>query len=229
MTTESGRRRAGWPVVLSHLLSDGSELVLRPPRPRDRVEWSRVRTANRSWLGPWEATLPPGAPPGPRSYAALARTLNTQARAGHTLSWLIWLRTDRVSTLIGQITVSGIVAGSAGWGQIGYWIDASVAGRGLMPTAVAMVVDHCFHDRAMHRIEVAIRPENAASLRVVHKLGFRPEGLRPRYLHIDGDWRDHLVFALNSEEVPEHLLRRWLSQLGRDTPPQVSAGGGDLS
>ena len=45
--------------------------------------------------------------------------------------------------------------------------------------------------------------------RVVAKLGFRPEGLRPRYLHIDGDWRDHLVFALNAEEVPEGLLRRW--------------------
>jgi ribosomal-protein-alanine N-acetyltransferase len=44
---------------------------------------------------------------------------------------------------------------------------------------------------------------------VVAKLGFRPEGLRPRYLHIDGDWRDHLVFALNAEEVPEGLLQRW--------------------
>ena len=61
----------------------------------------------------------------------------------------------------------------------------------------------------LHRIEIAIRPENVRSLRVVAKLGFRPEGLRPRYLHIDGDWRDHLVFALNAEEVPEGLLRRW--------------------
>ena len=63
----------------------------------------------------------------------------------------------------------------------------------------------------LHRIEIAIRPENAKSLRVVEKLSFRPEGLRPRYLHIDGDWRDHLVFALNAEEVPEGLLRRWES------------------
>ena len=48
------------------------------------------------------------------------------------------------------------------------------------------------------------------------KLGFRPEGLRPRYLHIDGDWRDHLVFALNAEEVPEGLLRRWENLRGAD-------------
>ena len=72
-----------------------------------------------------------------------------------------------------------------------------------------VIVDYCFDVMKLHRIEIAIRPENTKSLRVVAKLGFRPEGLRPRYLHIDGDWRDHLVFALNAEEVPEGLVRRW--------------------
>ena len=77
---------------------------------------------------------------------------------------------------------------------------------------LALAVDYCFRSMGLHRIEIAIRPENVRSLRVVEKLGFRPEGLRPRYLHIDGDWRDHLVFALNAEEVPEGLLRRWDNQ-----------------
>ncbi len=54
-----------------------------------------------------------------------------------------------------------------------------------------------------------IRPENTASLRVVEKLGFRDEGLRLRYLHIDGAWRDHRTFALTRDEVPDGLLRRW--------------------
>src|SRR5919112_417811 len=111
--------------------------------------------------------------------------------------------------LVGQLTVSGIVGGSASWGQIGYWIDQRYAGRGIIPTAVALAVDYCFEVMKLHRIEIAIRPENTKSLRVVAKLGFRPEGLRPRYLHIDGDWRDHLVFALTAEEVPEGLVRRW--------------------
>jgi ribosomal-protein-alanine N-acetyltransferase len=44
---------------------------------------------------------------------------------------------------------------------------------------------------------------------VVEKLGFRSEGLRPRYLHIDGDWRDHLIFALNSDEVGDGMIKRW--------------------
>ena len=54
-----------------------------------------------------------------------------------------------------------------------------------------------------------VRPENAPSLRVVDKLGFRYEGLRPRYLHIDGEWRDHVTYVLNSEDVPGGLLARW--------------------
>ena len=89
-------------------------------------------------------------------------------------------------------------------------LDRPAAGRSrIIPTAVALAVDYCFQVMALHRIEIAIRPENTKSLRVVAKLGFRPEGLRPRYLHIDGDWRDHLVFALNADEVPEGLMQRW--------------------
>ncbi len=200
-----------WPVTLTHTLPDGSQVRLQPIRRRDRRAWTEVRSRNLEWLRPWEATLPPGSPPGPASYAALVRLLVEQARGGRALPWLIHHSPspDLPFALVGQLTVSGIVGGSAAWGQIGYWVDRRVAGRGIVPTAVAIAVDHCFGTVGMHRIEIAIRPENAASLRVVAKLGLRPEGLRPRYLHIDGDWRDHLVFALNAEEVPEGLLRRW--------------------
>jgi [ribosomal protein S5]-alanine N-acetyltransferase len=60
-----------------------------------------------------------------------------------------------------------------------------------------------------HRMEICIRPENQPSLRVVEKLGFRYEGLRRRFIHINGDWRDHFAFALVAEEVPRGVLRRW--------------------
>jgi ribosomal-protein-alanine N-acetyltransferase len=78
----------------------------------------------------------------------------------------------------------------------------------VIPTALAMVVDHCFTTVGLHRIEANIRPENGPSLRVVRKLGFREEGLHPRFLFIDGAWRDHLCFALTTEDVPEGLLNR---------------------
>jgi ribosomal-protein-alanine N-acetyltransferase len=78
-----------------------------------------------------------------------------------------------------------------------------------MPTAVALATDHCFTALGLHRVEVNIRPENSASLRVVEKLGFREEGTRVAFLHIAGAWRDHRSFALTAEEVPGGLLRRW--------------------
>lgn len=196
-----------WPVTLRH-----GSVVLAPLRHRDRAAWESVRAANLGWLRPWEATLPPGAEVGPSTYAGLVRSLSKQARDGRMLPWLVFFDEDRGRgrmPLAGQLTVSGIVGGSASWGQIGYWVDQRMAGRGIIPTAVALAVDYCFQVMNLHRVEVAIRPENVRSLRVANKLGFRPEGLRPRYLHIDGEWRDHLVFALNAEEVPEGLLRRW--------------------
>jgi [ribosomal protein S5]-alanine N-acetyltransferase len=197
--------RHQWPVTLRH-----GPVVLAPIRIRDRASWDRVRTVNMAWLRPWEATLPPESQTGPSTFAGLVRTLTKQAKAGRTLPWLVHYEVaPGKRQLVGQLTVSGIVGGSASWGQIGYWIDERYAGRGIIPTAVALAVDYCFDVMKLHRIEIAIRPENTKSLRVVAKLGFRPEGLRPRYLHIDGDWRDHLVFALTAEEVPEGLVRRW--------------------
>ena len=196
-----------WPVSLRE-----GPVLLAPMRLRDRATWERVRRANARWLRPWEATLPPGSQVGPTTYAGLVRSLSRQARDGRMLPWLIFYDTSGGQgppDLAGQLTVSGITGGSASWGQIGYWVDERLAGRGIVPTAVAMAVDYCFDVLRLHRIEIAIRPENEKSLRVVEKLGFREEGLRPRYLHIDGEWRDHVAFALNAEEVPGGLLRRW--------------------
>ena len=76
------------------------------------------------------------------------------------------------------------------------------AGKALTPTAVALATDYCFYRLGLHRMEICIRPENAPSLRVVEKLGFRYEGLRRRFIHINGDWRDHFCFALVVEELP---------------------------
>jgi len=94
---------------------------------------------------------------------------------------------------------------------VGYWVDGRYAGRGITPTALALVTDHAFNHAGLHRIEVNIRPENRASRRVVEKLGFRQEALHRRYLHIDGDWRDHLGYALTVEDVQEEggLVARW--------------------
>ncbi|MFD1828539.1 GNAT family N-acetyltransferase [Streptomyces desertarenae] len=204
---------APWPVELT----DG-DVTLRPIRLRDHRAWREVNQRNRDWLRPWEATVPP-APPGhlpPRrpTYRQMVRHLRSEAQAGRMLPFVV----EYEGRLVGQLTVAGITWGSMCSGHIGYWVDREVAGRGVMPTAVALAVDHCFRAVGLHRIEVCIRPENGPSRRVVEKLGFREEGLRPRYLHIDGAWRDHLVYALTAEEVPEGMLNRWHGRADHGTP-----------
>ena len=91
-------------------------------------------------------------------------------------------------------------------------MDRAVAGRNITPTAVALTIDECFSGLGLHRIEIAIRPDNQASLRVVDKLGFRQEGRAARYLHINGRWHDHLLYALTTEDAPEGVLHRLLSR-----------------
>ena len=177
---------------------------LRPLSTRDSRAWNEIRRRNADWLRPWEATVPPGDTTAPRSFRALVRDLQRQARQNRALPFAVTVD----GAFAGQVTVTNIVGGSARWGQVGYWIDRRHAGQNVIPTAVALVVDYCLAELRLHRIEVAIRPENTASLRVVEKLGFPEIGYAPRYLHIDGDWRDHRLFAITAEEAPGGLLRR---------------------
>ncbi len=177
---------------------------LRPLASSDARAWNEVRRRNAEWLRPWEATVPPGDTSAPRTFRALVRDLRRQAREHRALPFAVTV--DDV--FAGQVTVTNIVGGSARWAQVGYWVDRRYAGQNVIPTAVALVVDYCLLELGLHRIEVAIRPENTASLRVVEKLGFTEVGYAKGYLHIDGDWRDHRLFALTREECGAGLLRR---------------------
>lgn len=195
-----------WPVRLTH-----DAVRLRPLRQRDEFAWERIRRRAGDWFTPWDSTRPPGAIEPSPTFAQLVAQLRRRARRGQALPWAVEYvpAGARRAVFVGQVTVSGITHGSACWAQVGYWIDPKFAGRGIIPTAVAMAVDYCFDVLGLHRIEIAIRPENANSLAVVRKLGFRYEGRRERYMHVDGDWRDHDVFVLTAEEVPEGVLSRF--------------------
>lgn len=203
----------GWPVELV----DG-DVRLRPLRRADEAAWMRLRAVNAAWLEPWDATSP-GPVPGRRpTFGQFVRTLDRQARSGTSLPFAIEVGAE----LVGQLTVSGITFGSLYSASIGYWVGQHIAGRGVTPTAVALAADHCFAGLGLHRVEINIRPENRPSLRVVEKLGFRDEGVRERYLHIQGAWSDHRTFALTSEEVPGGLLARWHAvRAAQGRPPQA--------
>lgn len=189
----------GWPVTLVR-----DDIRLRPMRYSDATRWREVRQRNREWLVPWDATVPPGTEDRPATFREVVRTMRRQAKRGASLPFA--LEVDQ--HFAGQVTVNNVVRGSAQMASIGYWLDQRYAGRGVMPRAVALVIDHCFFEVGLHRIEIAIRPENSNSLRVVEKLGLGEVGFAPRFLHIDGQWRDHRVFAVTREEAPAGLIGR---------------------
>lgn len=173
-------------------------------RKSDADRWQAVRSRNHDWLRPWDATVPPGAAPRPSSYKTVVRTLLQQAKQGVCLPFVVEVE----GRFVGQVTVSNVVRGSAQWASIGYWVAAEAAGRGVAPRAVAMAIDHCFGEVGLHRIEICVRPENTNSLRVVEKLGLEQVGYAPRFLHIDGAWRDHRIFAVTVEECPGGITTR---------------------
>jgi ribosomal-protein-alanine N-acetyltransferase len=197
-----------WPASLTR-----HGVRLRPLSYRDRRAWQAVRSRNTEWLKPWDATLPPGATDAATTFRGMVRTLRASARAGTTLPFAL----DVDGHFRGQVTVGGLHLGSLRGGHVGYWLDKDVAGLGVMPLAVAMACDHCF-GAGLHRMEINIRPENRPSIRVVEKLGFRYEGVRERYLHIDGEWRDHVSYALTVEEAEPSLVQRFEQRFGVPEP-----------
>ena len=135
----------------------------------------------------------------------MVRSLHRDARAGRVLPLVVTFDDE----VVGQLTIGGVQYGSLRGAHIGYWVAQDFAGRGIIPTALALATDHAFQGLRLHRVEVSMRPENAPSRRVAEKLDFRFEGERRRYLHIDGEWRDHLVYVLLADDIPEGVLERW--------------------
>lgn len=201
-----------WPVAIEDTWGD-RDVKLRPLRARaDRREFLELRHENAEWNRRWDAALP-NPPAGSTTFAQLVRANDAEAKAGRRLPFA--LEVD--GRLAGQVHLSEIARGALLSGSAGYWIDHRLAGQGITPFALAMLMDHAFGAERLHRVEVNIRPENAASLRVVAKLGMRDEGVRQAYIFIDGAWRDHRTFALTVEDLDGEPVVERLRRLNDGT------------
>lgn len=180
------------------------DVRLRVIRMRDVKTIERLLMEHRAWLRPWEATSPYG--PNSFDVKGMVRSLLRSYDDRSGIPFVI----EYDGRIVGQLNVANILHGSVSSAVIGYWISPDVAGLGIMPTSVALASDYLYGVVGLHRVEIDIRPENAASLRVVAKLGFRYEGFKQRFIHINGAWRDHMIFALTKEEVEGGMLNRFV-------------------
>lgn len=188
----------GWPIEAGPLRVRAGVVTLRPVRRRDGREWSALRLDERDHLGPWEPTVDGEwrTNNSPRAWPSIHAQLKRYARAGASLPAAIELD----GRFCGQLTVGGIVRGALHSGWIGYWVGRRHGGGGVATAALALGLDYALGPGALHRIDATVRPENTASRVVLERCGFREEGLLKRYLHVDGDWRDHLLVARTREE-----------------------------
>ena len=190
-------------VALSFALTHAG-VKLRIAKMRDSKALEKLILGNRDWLRPWEATNP-GAP---NSFDVKSQLRGLIRQLDDESGIPFVIEVDGV--IKGQLNVANIMYGSVSSAVLGYWIAPEVAGKGVTPICVALATDYLMNQQGLHRVEIDVRPENVASLRVVEKLGFRYEGIKQRYIHINGDWRDHYIFALTHEEIPEGLLNQLL-------------------
>jgi [ribosomal protein S5]-alanine N-acetyltransferase len=88
---------------------------------------------------------------------------------------------------------------------LGYWVGAPFEGQGYMREGLALALRRAFGALKLHRVEANIQPENARSIALVKRAGFRREGYSERYLKIAGRWRDHERWAMT---VEDYRMRR---------------------
>jgi ribosomal-protein-alanine N-acetyltransferase len=192
----------------------GGRVLLRPLRVDDWDAWREVRLRCREWLERWEPLAEPGSiDPALEREAFRARcgAWDRQRHFDAAHGFGLFLLDGR---LAGEISLGSVQRGPFQMGYVGYWIDQELAGRGLVPEGVVLIMRYGFESLRLHRLEAAIVPRNLASRRVAEKLGLRDEGTALRFLQIQGVYEDHVRFAITVEEWQERghkLVARFLT------------------
>jgi ribosomal-protein-alanine N-acetyltransferase len=190
----------------------GKRILLRPIVATDFSAWREVRRRNVDWLTKWEAQRVHGQPDVVEDRDAFAVRCSARQRErqlGTGYGFGIFVD----GHLAGEINLTAVQRGPFQSAYVGYWIDEKHAGNGYMPESLVVLAQFAFDELHLHRIQISIIPRNSASRRVVEKLGIRDEGVAQRYLEINGEWEDHIRYAVTSEEWAlrrDELVKEWI-------------------
>jgi len=191
----------------------GRRVLLRPLALSDFPAWQEVRRRNADWLTKWEAQRVSGQPDVVEdrdAYSVRCSARQRERQLGTGYGFGIFVNGD----FAGEINLTAVQRGPFQSAYVGYWIDEKHAGNGYMPESLVVLSQFAFDELHLHRIQISIIPRNAASRRVVEKLGVREEGIAVRYLEINGEWEDHVRYGLTAEEWEENRdkwVRDWIA------------------
>jgi ribosomal-protein-alanine N-acetyltransferase len=175
-------------------LARGQRVFIRHPDPDDATAFVAAARRSRRLHGPWVE-----APDSPEAFEEYLRRSRRSDQAGFVIC-----RTQD-GDLAGVANVSAIVRGAFESGYLGYYAFTPHARKGYVREGLELVVRYAFEHLDLHRIEANVRPENVASVQLIRSLGFEPRSRSPRYLFLDGDWRDHVGYVRLREPGPPVL------------------------
>jgi ribosomal-protein-alanine N-acetyltransferase len=187
------------------VLIEGGDIYLRLPEMGDYEAWRRLRLESRRFLEPWEPTWAPD-DLARTSFRLRVKRYEQDFARGLSVPLFLFLRGDH--TLVGGLTLGYIRRGAAQSSMIGYWMGETYAGKGLMRSALDVVVPYAFEVLRLHRIEAACIPDNTRSINLLEKAGFQREGYLRGYLKINGVWRDHVLYARVAERYGNDSARK---------------------
>ncbi len=183
-------------------------LILRHTRPTQALQTAAFFARNREHFQRWD-------PPAAANFYSLEFWQGNLARAVDDFHADRAVRFDLIDLLrddgliVGRIGFSQVVRGAFQSCMLGYQIDASYEGRGLMTEGLSAAIDYMFRVRGLHRVQANHLAENERSARVLARVGFEREGMARDYLFINGRWRDHVLNArLNRDFNTARLTER---------------------
>ena len=171
------------------IIITGKKVHLRIPSKADVNSFIRMVKVSMDYHAPW---VYPAADP--RSY----RFYIDRISSGLTIGFLVIRNSDR--QLVGVVNINDILMGGYCSGSLGYYGDVRLAGVGYMVEGLELALQQAFLTHNFHRLEANVQPGNYRSLKLINKLGFHKEGFSPKFLNINGVWKDHERFALLKEE-----------------------------
>ncbi len=189
-------------IAIQSLLSKkkftGQRIFLRPPRRRDALKWQKLRMSSKSFLVPWEPSWN-AASCSRRAFLRYFKNSNYLANMDRAYSFLIFKIDDK--SLLGGINVGNVRRGVAQSASLGYWIGVNHARNGYMKEALKLLIPTLFIDLRLNRLEAATLEDNTASRNLLKKIGFKKEGKLRKYLKINGNWRDHVLYGLLENDL----------------------------
>ncbi len=173
-------------------LARGPLVHLRAPEPADREAFIDAAVRSRGLHRPWVVA--------PVTTEAFDAFLERSSRENESCTLV--LRND--GELVGVYNLSQIIRGLFQNAFVGYYAFLPYAGGGYMRAAMPLVFEHAFGQLGLHRLQADVQPNNTTSRALLEATGWREEGYAPRYLFIEGEWRDHVLYGITAEEwVPQ--------------------------